>query len=72
MRIITRKQEEKALSYITEIRRALASGNLEKRFKAIELLANLTDIVGGIKGLKNELYVIEEDMMKPLTDTAKE
>ena len=72
MRIITRKQEEKALSYITEIRRALASDNLEKRFKAIELLADLTDIVGGIKGLKNELSVIEEDMMKTLTDTAKE
>lgn len=65
-RIITSSQQERALYLITEIRRALLSEDLKKRLFAVDYLAELCGIVGGIEGLKAELERIEAE--KPTED----
>lgn len=66
MRIITSSQEKRALYLITKIRMALLSGDLKERLFAIDSLAELCGIVGGIKGLQAELERIEAE--KPTED----
>lgn len=61
MRIITSKQEKRALSLITQIRQALTSDNFIERLKAQEALATLTGIIGGIDALQAELIKINTE-----------
>ena len=58
MKILTNKQQKEALSIITDIRQVLCRGSEFERFQAIEELAELTYILGGIKGLEAELAII--------------
>lgn len=62
MRIITTAQEKKALKIITKLRRAILSDNFTERLIAVEELAALTEIIGGLKGLQRELTIIEKDL----------
>ena len=66
MRIITNSQEKRALKLITKIRRALLSEDFKERLFAVDYLAKLCGIVGGIKGLQAELERIEAE--KPTED----
>lgn len=70
MRIITSKQEKRALNLITQIRHALESENVIERLKAHESLATLTGIIGGLNGLISELEKINGELA--VTDLAKE
>ena len=62
MRIITTAQEKKALNIITKLRRAILNDNFTERLTAVEELAELTGIIGGLKGLQQELTIIENDL----------
>ncbi len=62
MRIITTAQEKKALKIITKLRRAILNDNFTERLTAFEELAELTGIIGGLKGLQQELTIIENDL----------
>jgi len=62
MRIITTSQEKKALKIITKLRRAILNDNFTERLTAVEELAELTGIIGGLKGLQQELTIIENDL----------
>ena len=62
MRIITSKQEKRALNLITQIRHALESDNVIERLKAHEALATLTGIIGGLNGLTSELEKINGEI----------
>ena len=62
MRIITTAQEKKALNIITKLRRAILNDNFTERLTAVEELAELTGIIGGLKGLQRELTIIENDL----------
>lgn len=62
MRIITSKQEKRALNLITQIRHALESDDFIKRLKAQEALATLTGIIGGLNGLTGELEKINGEL----------
>lgn len=62
MKIITTAQEKKALNIITKLRRAILNDNFTERLTAVEELAELTGIIGGIKGLQRELEIIENDL----------
>ena len=70
MRIITSKQEKRALNLITQIRHALESDNVIERLKAQEALATLTGIIGGLNGLISELEKINGELA--VTDLAQE
>lgn len=62
MRIITSKQEKRALNLITQIRHALESDNVIERLKAHEALVTLTGIIGGLNGLTSELEKINGEL----------
>lgn len=62
MKIITNKKQQRALTIVTKLRKALFSENTNEKFIAIELLAELTDIIGGLKGLQDELERINAEL----------
>lgn len=62
MKILTSKKKKRALQIITELRRAFDSENIKEKINVIELLAELTYILGGLKGLQNELIRIYSDI----------
>lgn len=62
MKIITNSKQQRALTIVTKLRKALFSENMNEKFIAIELLAELTDIIGGLKGLQDELARINAEL----------
>ena len=49
MKVITKKQQDEALIYLSNLNEALISEDEIKRVKAIEYTAELAYIIGGIK-----------------------
>ena len=49
MKILTAKEQQKALGYIDRVNDAILSGNEIQLISSIEYLADLTYLIGGIK-----------------------
>lgn len=62
MKVLTSKNQKRALQIITELRRAFVSENTIEKTNAIGILSELTYILGGLKGLHNELIRIDSEI----------
>ena len=61
MKIISNKEKERALSAISKARKAIMSDDDIEKLNAVELLADLMGIIGGVKALKSEIAIIESE-----------
>lgn len=69
MKLLTARQKRVVLKLLSRVRQALCSDDILERIKAIDAIAEITGIIGGIDALQAELIKINEERQELLYET---
>lgn len=69
MKLLTARQKRVVLKLLSRVRQALCSDDILERIKAIDAVAEITGIIGGIDALQAELIKINEERQSLLYET---
>jgi hypothetical protein len=69
MRLLTARQKRIVLKLLSKIRQALCSDDVLERIKAIDSVAEITGIIGGLDALQAELIKINIERQNLLYET---